>query len=123
MRMQINKTYANPPNLSVPELGAVNLMNNPYAERPSTAQQHVIFDADQEKSLKEMDNLLNAPMSVEISIWTRFVHVRRDKIHGENNLKWRNILLNEMNAYMQKRIDEEEQKKKEIDEYAKSIQM
>jgi hypothetical protein len=121
--MQINKTYANPPNLSVPELGATNLANNPYAERPSTAQQHVIFDAELEKSIKDMDNLLNAPANVEIQVWTRFTNIRREKIHAENNLKLRNIAMAEMNAYMQKRIDEEEQKKKEIDEYAKSIQV
>jgi hypothetical protein len=39
----------------------------------------------------------------------------------ENNLRNKGLTLNEMNLFHQKRIEEDEQTKKSIDEYSKKV--
>jgi hypothetical protein len=101
----------------IPELG----VENPFSDRPSTHQQLSIHDADIETALVELDNFENAPPGVDMSVWNRFISFRRQKIEMENSLKVKNLNLSEMNLYLQKRIEEDEHKRREIDEFGKKI--
>lgn len=99
----------------IPELGA----DNPFSDRPSTAQQISIYDQDTEATLVDLDNYEHAPTGVDESIWERFVYFRRQKIQMENSLRLKGLALSEMSLYLQKRVEEEERKKAEIEEFAK----
>jgi len=109
-RMTTNKTIANPPHVFVPEFGA----DNPFSDRPTTAQQLDIYDMDTEAYLAELDDPENSP-GVEHYIWERFVAHRREKIRMENSLRVKGLTLTEMNLYLQKRMEEDEAKKGEIE--------
>lgn len=100
----------------MPELGE----DNPFSDRPTTAQQINIYDMDTEMTLAELDNFDNAPGGVDKSVWDRFVHARRQKIELENTLRLKTLNLNEMAQFYQKRQEEEEIKRREIDEYSKT---
>ncbi len=115
-RVQMNKTNLNPVTTFVPELGA----ENPFSDRPSTHQQMVIFETDNENALAELDSFDNAPGGVDSSVWERFVMFRRQKIDMENSLRLKMLNLNEMGLYMQKRIEEDETKRREIEEFTKN---
>ncbi|CAF0746511.1 unnamed protein product [Brachionus calyciflorus] len=115
-RVPINKTNLNPTPHNVPELG----VDNPFSDRPSTAQQLHFHEMDTQASLAELDNYEHAPSGCDHSVWERFINVRRNKIAMENTLKIKNLNINEMNLYLQKRMEEDDFKKKEIDEYSKN---
>lgn len=116
-RMQISKTNANPPHVYVPELGS----DNPFSDRPTTAQQLNIYDMDTEATLAELDDYdNNAPGGVDRLVWDRFIFARRQKILMENNLRLKGLAVNDMTLYLQKRMDDDEHKRKEIDELTKN---
>lgn len=117
-RMQISKTNANPPNVHIPELGS----DNPFSDRPTTAQQLNVYDMDTEMTLAELDDYdNNSPGGVDRLVWDRFTYARRQKIAMENHLRIKGLALNDMNLYMQKRMDEDENKRKEVDELTKNL--
>jgi hypothetical protein len=115
----INKTSLNPAPLNIPELGE----NNPFFDRPSTSTQIHFYDTDTETILRDLDHFDNAPGAVDKPVWDRFVAYRRDKIKMENNLRNKGLNLNEMILYQQKRIEEDDQTKKMIDEYSRKISL
>lgn len=115
-RFQLNKTNLNPAPTFLPELGA----ENPYSDRPSTHQQLSISDMENETTLAELDNFENAPGGVDIHVWERFVAFRRQKIAMENSLRLKNLNLTEMSLFMQKRTEEDELKKRQIEELSKN---
>ena len=117
-RFQINKTNMNPQSVVLAELG----FDNPFSDRPSTAQQIVIQEEENEKAMSDLDNVSNAPIGLDQSVWERFVQFRNQKIEMENEIKNRTLILNEMNAYAAKRVEEDEQKRREIEENIKNLQ-
>ena len=115
--MHISKTNLNPPHVHVAELG----VDNPFSDRPTTAQQLNIYDADTEMTLAELDDYdNNAPGGVDRLVWDRFIYSRRQKIALENSLRLKGMAVNDMNLFMQKRIEEDEEKRREIDELSKN---
>ena len=111
-----NKTISNPQNVFIPEYG----VDNPFSDRPTTAQQIILYDTDTEIYLAELDDVENSP-GIDNYIWERFVQHRRDKITMENNLKIKGLSLTEMNQYYQKRVEEEEKLKRQIEEMTKDL--
>ena len=116
-RAPINKICLNPAPTYMPELGE----DNPFADRPTTCQQINIYDKDTEHALRELDNFENAPGGIDKSVWDRFTLVRRQKIEFENTLRNKGLNLSEMSLYFQKRQEEDEAKKREIDETNKNV--
>jgi hypothetical protein len=102
----------------LPELG----VDNPFSDRPSTAQQMIIQEIENEKAMNELDNASNAPIGLDQSVWDRFVQFRRQKIDMENEIRNRTLILNEMNAFMTKRVEEDEQKRRDIDQNFRNLQ-
>lgn len=111
-----NKTISNPPIVFVPEYGA----DNPFSDRPTTAQQIILYDTDTEVYLADLDDFENNP-GIDNYIWERFIQHRRDKIIMENNLKVKGLNLIEMNQYYQKRVEEEEKLKRDIELMTKNL--
>lgn len=91
------------------------LLHNPFAERPSTAQQIRNYNIETEMSMLELDSYENSP-GVEKPVWDRFVNYRHQKIELENSLRLKSLTLSEMQTFLQKRIEEDEQKKREVDQ-------
>ena len=116
-RGPISKSCLNAPLLFIPELGETN----PIADRPSTSTQIALYEKDTESLLHEIDHFDNAPGGVDKSVWDRFLSFRRQKIKMENDLRDKGLTLNEMNLYYHKRLEEEDAKKKSIDEYSKKV--
>ncbi len=116
-RMQISKTNLNPPQVFVPELGT----DNPFSDRPTTAQQLSIYDADTEHTLAELDDYdNNAPGGIDRLVWDRFINARRQKISLENSLRLKGLALNDMTLYYQRRIDQDDQKRRDIEDLTKA---
>ena len=116
-RAPVNKISLNPAPVFIPEMGE----DNPFSERPSTCQQINIYDKDTEQTLRELDHFDNAPGGVDKSVWDRFTMARRQKIEAENILRNKGLNLNEMNLFFQRRNEEEEAKRREIDELSRSL--
>ena len=116
-RAPVNKISLNPAPVFIPELGE----DNPFSERPSTCQQITLYDKDTEVTLRELDHFDNAPGGVDKSVWDRFTLARRQKIEAENVLRNKSLNLNEMNVYYQRRVEDEDAKKREIDDLSRNL--
>lgn len=116
-RIVVNKTILSPHPMQIAELGSEN---NPFADRPSTAQQQLLSEAELNAALADLDHIDNGPPGVDIGLWSRFVEFRRAKIALENSMRMKAINLNEMMLYLQKRAEDDEAKRREIEELARN---
>ncbi|XP_031694958.1 cilia- and flagella-associated protein 43 [Anarrhichthys ocellatus] len=66
------------------------------------------------KAMDELDALENAPEGMKIQIWERFCLVRRTKVEIEQKVKVKALTLAEMQAFLQKRRDEDSAAQQEI---------
>ncbi len=82
-----------------------------------------ILDTEIEHTLKDLDDISHAPLGTEPSVWNRFINARKQKIHVENTIKWKATVLNEMSLYHQRRCEEEENLKREVEEHQKYFSM
>ncbi|XP_041368827.1 cilia- and flagella-associated protein 43-like isoform X2 [Gigantopelta aegis] len=94
---------------------------NPFVDRPSTAKQMAHANKVLEAALVEMDKESNMPEGLDLSTWQRFCKYRRDKIYSEQLVKSKALVLAEMNAFLQKRQDEDESLKNEMDNLIEDI--
>lgn len=94
--------------------------DNPFSDRPTTAQQIFYNNAETEAYLRDLDKFENAPVGCDISVWERFVLARRNKIKMEDSLRMKNLNFNQMNYYRKNRSEEDENKRKQIEEYSKN---
>lgn len=88
---------------------------NPFAERPSTARQNNQAKQALDQAIQEMDKEVNCPEGLDTSVWERFCSYRREKIENDQLMKQKALTLSEMEAFLKKRVDEDEQLKNEID--------
>lgn len=89
---------------------------NPFAERPSTARQNAQAQSSLEAALADLDKPVNMPEGLDASVWQRMCQYRRTKIESENLVKQKALMLAEMQAFLQKRNDEEESLRNEIED-------
>ncbi|XP_068577145.1 cilia- and flagella-associated protein 43 [Cebidichthys violaceus] len=66
------------------------------------------------KAMDELDALDNVPEGVKLQIWERFCLVRRTKVESEQKVKVKALTLAEMQAFLQKRRDEDSAAQQEI---------
>ncbi|XP_062319806.1 cilia- and flagella-associated protein 43 [Osmerus eperlanus] len=66
------------------------------------------------KAMEELDTPENMPDGLDPSVWERFCLARRAKVESEQQVKMKALTLAEMQAFLQKRIDEDESAKMEI---------
>ncbi|KAL8576297.1 hypothetical protein ACOMHN_006220 [Nucella lapillus] len=94
---------------------------NPFAERPSTARQSAQAQWSLEAALGDLDKPVNMPEGLDPAVWHRMCQYRRTKIDSENLVKQKALVLAEMQAFLQKRQDEEDSLKNEIDDITAQI--
>ncbi|XP_070608857.1 cilia- and flagella-associated protein 43 isoform X2 [Erythrolamprus reginae] len=88
---------------------------NPYGERPGSAKMYQDALAHLMKAIDEMDNPENRPEGLDISNWERFCAARRMKVESEQQVKQKAMTLAEMQTFLQKRIEDDEQLRKDIE--------
>uniref|UniRef100_A0A8C6XW02 Cilia- and flagella-associated protein 43 n=1 Tax=Naja naja TaxID=35670 RepID=A0A8C6XW02_NAJNA len=88
---------------------------NPYGERPGSAKMYQDALAHLMKAIDEMDNPENRPEGLDIINWERFCVARRVKVESEQQVKQKALTLAEMQTFLQKRIEDDEQLRKDID--------
>ncbi|XP_070772213.1 cilia- and flagella-associated protein 43 [Enoplosus armatus] len=66
------------------------------------------------KAMEELDAPENIPEGLNPSIWERFCLVRRTKVESEHKVKVKALTLAEMQAFLQKRRDEDKAAQQEI---------
>ncbi|KAK2824393.1 hypothetical protein Q5P01_021568 [Channa striata] len=66
------------------------------------------------KAMEELDAPKNIPEGLNPSVWERFCLVRRTKVESEQKVKINALTLAEMQAFLQKRINEDKAAQQEI---------
>uniref|UniRef100_UPI003AAA87D7 cilia- and flagella-associated protein 43 n=1 Tax=Centroberyx gerrardi TaxID=166262 RepID=UPI003AAA87D7 len=87
---------------------------DPFRERPPCGSVPSDRLSQMLKAMEELDAPENMPEDLDPSIWERFCLVRRAKVESEQQVKTKALTLAEMQAFLQKRIDEDETAKQEI---------
>ncbi|XP_052225547.1 cilia- and flagella-associated protein 43-like isoform X5 [Dreissena polymorpha] len=95
--------------------GDASTLPNPFADRPSTARQNAQADQYMANQMADLDKLSNCPEGVEPLVWDRLCRYRMEKVKSENKVKVSAQILAEMTSFYQKRQEQEEQYKKDID--------
>ncbi|KAM6443389.1 cilia- and flagella-associated protein 43 [Liasis olivaceus] len=88
---------------------------NPYGERPGSAKAYQDALTHLMKAIDEMDNPENRPEGLDITNWERFCATRRAKVESEQQVKQKALTLAEMQTFLQRRIEDDEQLRKDID--------
>ncbi|XP_063194806.1 cilia- and flagella-associated protein 43 [Chroicocephalus ridibundus] len=68
------------------------------------------------KAMDELDSREHMPNGLDLSIWERFCLARRSKMESEELVKWKALTLAEMEAFLQRRTDDNEKIKSEIED-------
>uniref|UniRef100_A0A672JAF0 Uncharacterized protein n=1 Tax=Salarias fasciatus TaxID=181472 RepID=A0A672JAF0_SALFA len=66
------------------------------------------------KAMEDLDSPENMPGGLNPSIWERFCAIRRTKVESEHQVKLKALTLAEMQAFLQRRRDEEKAAEQEI---------
>ncbi|XP_018552334.1 LOW QUALITY PROTEIN: cilia- and flagella-associated protein 43 [Lates calcarifer] len=74
------------------------------------------------KAMEELDAPENIPEGLNPSIWERFCLVRRTKVESEQKVKVKALTLAEMQAFLQKRRDEDKATQQEIQNLSDEIE-
>ncbi|NXS32387.1 CFA43 protein, partial [Pomatostomus ruficeps] len=67
------------------------------------------------KAMDELDSPEHMPSGLDQSMWKRFCLARRKKMESEELVKWKALALGEMQAFLQRRVDENEKMKSELE--------
>ncbi|KAM4775662.1 cilia- and flagella-associated protein 43 isoform 3-T3 [Cyanocitta cristata] len=67
------------------------------------------------KAMDELDSPEHMPSALDQSVWERFCLARRNKMESEELVKWKARALEEMQTFLQRRVDENEKMKSELE--------
>ncbi|KAM6956299.1 cilia- and flagella-associated protein 43 [Aplochiton taeniatus] len=87
---------------------------NPFKERPLSGRAAAEGLSQMMKAMEELEAPDNIPEGMDPTVWERFCLVRRAKVESEQQVKTKALTLAEMQAFLQKRIDEDEETKMEM---------
>ncbi|XP_077865529.1 LOW QUALITY PROTEIN: cilia- and flagella-associated protein 43-like [Saccoglossus kowalevskii] len=91
----------------------VLVSGSPYGDRPVSPQQQLLNIL---KGLEDLDDESHMPEGVEYSAWQKMTLARRSKVESEQNVKQKALISADLSAFLQKRQEEDENLKAEIDE-------
>ena len=75
-----------------------------------------------EAALAELDRETNCPEGINTDVWNRLCQYRRVKVESERLVQVRALTLAEMQAFVQKRHEEDEKLFSEIEDINEAIQ-
>ncbi|CAH1259175.1 CFAP43 [Branchiostoma lanceolatum] len=89
---------------------------NPFADRPPSARVSLHSTQSLYTALDEFDGPVNIPDGIEPYVWQRLCEARRNKVEKEQQVKQKALTLAEMNAFLQKRTEEDDRLMDDIDD-------
>nr|XP_009940629.1 PREDICTED: WD repeat-containing protein 96 [Opisthocomus hoazin] len=89
---------------------------NPYGDCSSSDEDYKNTLTLLMKAMDELDSPEHMPNGLDPSIWEHFCLARRNKMESEELVKWKALTLAEMQAFLQRRIDDNERIKSEIED-------
>uniref|UniRef100_A0A6Q2YD26 Cilia- and flagella-associated protein 43 n=1 Tax=Esox lucius TaxID=8010 RepID=A0A6Q2YD26_ESOLU len=110
---QLFKLYKRRPRVQRMRTQADN-STNPFKERPLQGPVAAEGLCQMMKAMEELDTPENMPEGLDPSIWERFCLARRAKVESEQQVKIKALILAEIQAFLQKRSDEDESARLEI---------
>ena len=75
-----------------------------------------------EAALTELDRDTNCPEGISVDVWQRMCQYRRVKVESERLVQTKALTMAEMQAFVQKRHDEDEKLFSEIEDINEAIQ-
>uniref|UniRef100_A0ABM5G1Z5 Cilia- and flagella-associated protein 43 n=1 Tax=Pogona vitticeps TaxID=103695 RepID=A0ABM5G1Z5_9SAUR len=96
---------------------------NPYGDRPGSAKVYQDALAHLMKAIDEMDDPENRPEGLDLASWEHFCATRRAKVESEQQMKQKALILAEMQTFLQKRIEDDEKIRKDIDHIFSEINL
>ncbi|NWY55919.1 CFA43 protein, partial [Chionis minor] len=89
---------------------------NPYGGCSVTADDYQDALTLLMKAMDELDSPEHMPDGLDPSVWEHFCLVRRKKMESEELVKWKALTLAEMQAFLQRRMDDNKKIKSEIED-------
>ncbi|XP_017552052.1 cilia- and flagella-associated protein 43 isoform X1 [Pygocentrus nattereri] len=87
---------------------------SPFREQPLSRRAAAEGLSQMMKAMEELDAPENMPEALDPAVWERFCLSRRGKVESEQQVKMKALTLAEMQAFLQKRTDEDENARTEI---------
>ncbi|KAM8806103.1 cilia- and flagella-associated protein 43 [Eudromia elegans] len=87
---------------------------SPYGDHSGSAEDYQEGVNLLMKAMDELDKPEHMPNGLDPSFWERFCLARRNKVESEQLVRWKALTLADMQAFLQRRIDEDEKMKSEI---------
>ncbi|XP_069467846.1 cilia- and flagella-associated protein 43 [Ambystoma mexicanum] len=88
---------------------------SPIGEPPGTSKAYGDAAAQLSKAMDELDAPENMPEGLMLPVWERFCLSRRQKIESEQQIKQNALILAEMQAFLHKRVEEDEKLRQHIE--------
>ncbi|XP_009276352.1 PREDICTED: cilia- and flagella-associated protein 43 [Aptenodytes forsteri] len=88
----------------------------PYGDSSGSAEDYKGALTLLMKAMDELDSPEHMPNGLDPSIWEHFCLARRNKMESEELVKWKALTLAEMQAFLQRRMDDNEKIKSEIED-------
>ncbi|XP_067995516.1 cilia- and flagella-associated protein 43 isoform X1 [Melanerpes formicivorus] len=89
---------------------------NPYRDCSVSVEDYTEALSLLMKAMDELDSPEHMPDGLDQSVWERFCLARRNKIESEELVKWKMRTLSEMQAFLQSRMDDNDNISLEIEE-------
>ncbi|XP_072177751.1 cilia- and flagella-associated protein 43-like [Diadema setosum] len=93
----------------------VQVAGNPYGERPLSARQPSTITA-MVKALDELNDESHMPEGIEPPVWAHMCDLRKAKVISEQEVKAHALTLADMNGFLQRRQEEDERLKSDIED-------
>jgi regulator of replication initiation timing len=94
---------------------------NPFSDRPSTAKRNEEAQRALDAAVHELDTHLPENMTVDPTVWERLCQYRREKIDCEARVKQKALILADMQAFVQRRHEEDERLKMEVEDLSEAL--
>nr|XP_015203067.1 PREDICTED: cilia- and flagella-associated protein 43 [Lepisosteus oculatus] len=88
--------------------------SSPFKDRPESARAVSEGLSQLMKAMDELDAVENMPEGLDLAVWERFCLTRRAKVKSEQQVKLKALTLAEMQAFLQKRTEEDDCVKQDI---------
>ncbi|XP_063303391.1 cilia- and flagella-associated protein 43 [Pelobates fuscus] len=95
----------------------------PFSDRPGSAMAYSESLAQLMQAMDEFDAPENIPEGLELPVWERFCKTRRSKMEIEQQVKRKAAVLAEMQAFLQRRIEEDEKMQRDIENIMQEISL
>ncbi|NXW55762.1 CFA43 protein, partial [Eurystomus gularis] len=88
---------------------------NPYGDCLVSAEDYKDALALLMKAMDELDSPEHMPNGLDLSVWKQFCLARRNKMESEELVKWKALTLTEMQAFLQRRMNDNKKIESEIE--------